>query len=85
MLLLVSRPATGSLRNTWITPATQWLAAVAGFCCLFLACAAVLGTLAGGSPIWWLGAAAALVLAIGALSVSALALDQRRPRRTPPR
>lgn len=25
MILMVSRPATGSLRQTWVTPATQWL------------------------------------------------------------
>jgi hypothetical protein len=25
MIAMVSRPATGSLRSTWVTPATRWL------------------------------------------------------------
>lgn len=25
MIAMVSRPATGSLRTTWVTPATRWL------------------------------------------------------------
>jgi hypothetical protein len=29
MIAMVSRPSTGSLRNTWVTPATRWLTAVA--------------------------------------------------------
>jgi hypothetical protein len=34
MIAMVSRPATGSLRTTWVTPATRWLSAAAALIAL---------------------------------------------------
>jgi hypothetical protein len=34
MIAMVSRPSTGSLRNTWVTPATRWLTIVAALLAL---------------------------------------------------
>jgi hypothetical protein len=34
MIAMVSRPATGSLRTTWITPATRWLSIAAALIAL---------------------------------------------------
>jgi len=41
MVLMISRPATGSLSRTWVTPATYWMSAAT----------AVAGALVGGLEI----------------------------------
>ena len=77
MLAMVSRPAPGSLRNTWVTPATLWL-------CVVVAVGGVAvgaGALAGG----WLGAgwtrplaaALAFAVALGSGAVALVGLLQR--------
>jgi hypothetical protein len=79
MALLLSRPATGSLRNTWVTPATVVLSVATGLA--FIVCLAVaITSLNGGWRV-----AAALVLAwfaVGSLCVAAVGLAQRFARRT---
>jgi hypothetical protein len=79
MILLLSRPATGSLRNTWVTPATLVLSVAAGLTsivCLALAVA----RLGGG---WRVAVTLALALfAAGSLCVAAVGLAQRFARRT---
>jgi hypothetical protein len=74
MLLMISRPRTGSLRNTWVTPATLVLC-VSVF---------VIGAPAGGLLIA-LGAIASvlvgialILVAIGAGAVAAVGTAQRR-------
>jgi hypothetical protein len=72
MAAMLSRPATGSLRNTWVTPATLWL-------CLLVAAAGVgLGTarIAGGSPIGWLG----ILIGVAAGAVCVVGAAQRMSR-----
>ncbi len=34
MIAMLSRPATGSLRTTWVTPATRWLSVAAALIAL---------------------------------------------------
>ena len=79
MALLLSRPTTGSLRNTWVTPATLVLGLATGLTsivCLALAIA----DLSGG---WRVAAALVLaVLAAGSLCVTTVGLAQRFARRT---
>ena len=78
MALLLSRPATGSLRHTWVTPATLALSLATGLASIvFLALA--IARLNGDARI-----AAAVVLAIfavGSLCVAAVGLAQRFARR----
>ena len=79
MALLVSRPATGSLRNTWVTPATLVLSAATGLTSIVCLALAIAG-LSGGWRV-----AVALVLALfaaGSLCVAAVGLAQRFARRT---
>jgi hypothetical protein len=77
MLLMVSRPRSGSLSRTWVTPATLQmccaLVAAALLCCGVLAAA---GTVRGGAAV---ALAAGLVLAaVGAGAVALVGVAQRR-------
>jgi hypothetical protein len=73
MLLMISRPATGSLRRTWVTPATLALSAATFVAGLALG----VRLLAGDAPAR-ISAAPVLVLAAGAGAVAAVGLAQRR-------
>lgn len=79
MALMLSRPGGLSLRTTWVTPATMLLASATA-----VATAALGGLLAThGGWAGLLGAAAALALCLGSVSVLAVAAAQRRGRRRP--
>jgi len=79
MILLLSRPATGSLRNTWVTPATLVLSVATGLTSI-VCLALVIAGLSGG---WRVAAALVLaVFAVGSLCVAAVGLAQRFARRT---
>jgi hypothetical protein len=73
MIAMLSRPSTGSLRSTWVTPATVWLSV------LTTAGGLVAALLVHPGAAWL--AALALVLfivaAAGAASVALVALAQR--------
>ena len=78
MVLLLSRPATGSLRNTWVTPATLVLSVAAGLTSLVCLVPAVVGL----SGDWRVAATLALALfAAGSLCVGVVGLAQRIARR----
>ena len=80
MWILWSRPATGSLRRTWVTPATTWLTALVAL--LAAAAALVFLVAAAGGP----GPgriAAAVLCTLAALAAAAIAIvgaGQRRAR-----
>lgn len=77
MIAMLSRPSTGSLRNTWVTPATRWLTVVAAL----LALVAVI-TLRPAQA--WLAVIEVVVLAFvitGAAAVAAIAFSQGRALR----
>ena len=77
MLAMVSRPSTGSLRNTWVTPATLLLScmAAAGALAVLAVCAAALIGGGGWVLVGWM--ALCLALAAGAASVGLVGLAQR--------
>lgn len=73
MVLLVSRPPTGTLGTTWVTPSTLWLSAAL----------LVLGVAGGGlllprSGLETLAGAAAVLLGLGCGSIALVGLAQRR-------
>src|SRR5690348_3077645 len=74
MILMLSRPATGSLRHTWVTPATYWLA----WTTAILGLALGIDLLITGSSFW---AILVLVLSIGFLAIAVIGADQRRRAR----
>lgn len=75
MLVMVSRPATGSLRRTWVTPATLYLSVAM----LVLGVAMAVRLLTGGAAAR-IGGLILLALAAGAGAVAAVGFGQRRAR-----
>lgn len=74
MIAMLSRPASGSLRATWVTPATYWLS-------VLTAIGAVAGALSvRPGPAWLAALVVALFAAVaaGAGSVALVGLAQRR-------
>jgi hypothetical protein len=73
MLVMVSRPSTGSLRRTWVTPATLYLSVAMLVLGLVLAV-----RLSGGGTAARIGGGILVVLAAGAGAVAAVGMAQRR-------
>ena len=78
MLAMLSRPETGSLRVTWVTPATLWL------CVFVVAVGTPVGLIAltgGVGDGHWLRVAAGgvlILLALGGAAVAVVGVMQRR-------
>ncbi|HYL70236.1 MAG TPA: hypothetical protein VEY89_02920, partial [Candidatus Dormibacteraeota bacterium] len=74
MILMLSRPSSGSLRQTWVTPATLGLAvAIVLVCLLAAALLFAVGTAASIAA-----GVAVLLVAFGPASVAAVGCAQRR-------
>ena len=78
MILLVSRPQSGSLRTTWVTPATLVLcvATAVGGVLLDVVVLRVGG--GDGSPPALIGGALVAVLVVGSACVAVIGIAQRR-------
>jgi hypothetical protein len=81
MIAMWSRPATGSLDKTWVTPATLALAAacVAGMVVVLVALVA--GVVHWPSAVGAVVAIVCTALGVGAASVVTVGLEQRRTSR----
>ena len=75
MIVLVSRPKSGSLRTTWVTPATLALCAATAVVGVVLDAAVLSGGMSAQSLI---GGAALAVLVVGSTCVATIGLMQRR-------
>jgi hypothetical protein len=75
MLLMLSRPQTGSLRNTWVTPSTLWMCAALA---VVGAATGVPAIIAGTGAGWLLAGVVAIVLAAGGAAVAIVGAAQRR-------
>ena len=80
MVALASRPTSGSLRTTWVTPATLWMSSAGAVGAVALAVLLITGALGPASSIVLVGAAICLLFAVGAASVALVGLQQRRAR-----
>jgi hypothetical protein len=77
MIAMVSRPATGSLRTTWVTPATRWL-------CVGAVLVALIAVIALHPAQLWLVAVEVVLLAsviAGSGAVALIAFCQSRALR----
>lgn len=81
MRSLWSRPATGSLAKTWVTPATLLLAMASCAGVVFVLIALVAGAVQWPSGISAIVAAGCTAFGVGAASVVVVGLDQRRKSR----
>ncbi len=78
MVLMLSRPQSGSLRDTRVTIVTIYLAVgVAGFGLVLALLGLALGTV-GHQPIWLLPAVILLLLAAGCADLGVFGIRQRR-------
>ena len=84
MLAMVSRPATGSLRTTWVTPASLPLGAAVGVVSLALAALLLARGLTGSGPLAIAGGLLLLGLGAGAGSVAIVGAAQRQVLKPPP-
>lgn len=84
MLAMVSRPATGSLRTTWVTPASLQLGMVVGIVSIALAALLVDRALTGSGPLAIVGGLLLLSLAVGAGSVAIVGAAQRQGLKAQP-
>jgi CHASE2 domain-containing sensor protein len=78
MWALLSRPAGGSLRVTWVTPATLLLVVVAGLGTAALAVLCLVTLFRGGGWPLAVGAAVCAALAAGCAAVGLVGAAQRR-------
>lgn len=77
MRAMLSRPQSGSLRSTWVTPATLWLSLASGALAAALAVAFASGAAAHPSVVAVLAAGLCASFAAGALAVLIVGVDQR--------
>jgi len=74
MLAMLSRPSEGSLRTTWVTPATLWL------CAVMLVVGAPLGVLAlmgHGTVLRTVSGVVLVLIAVGSAAVLLVGVLQR--------
>jgi len=83
MLAMISRPATGSLRTTWVTPASLQLGLAVGVVSLLLAAFALYRGFSGSGALAIAGGVLLLGLGIGAGSVGIVGAAQRRSLKSP--
>jgi hypothetical protein len=77
MVLMWSRPPSGTLRDTRVTIVTIWLAVVVTVVALALAILALLLVAGGGSVLWLPAGIVLLVLAFGCADLGAYGMRQR--------
>jgi hypothetical protein len=77
MLAMLSRPATGSLRNTWVTPATLYMCAAVALAGVPLGAVLVVYGRGGGTRTALALGIIVLLLAAGACSVAIVGASQR--------
>ena len=80
MWLLWSRPAGGSLRRTWVTPATAGLTALVALLSAAAAIPLWLATAGGRGPGTALVAALCTLAALAAAAIAVVGAGQRRAR-----
>jgi hypothetical protein len=83
MLAMASRPATGSLETTWVTPASLQLGLVVAIVSLVLAAFSMERGFSGSGALAVAGGVLLLGLGVGALSVAIVGAAQRLARKGP--
>lgn len=78
MILMVSRPRSGSLRSTWVTPATLVLCVATAVGGVLLDVVVLRVGIGDGGPPAVIGGALVAVLVVGSACVAAIGLLQRR-------
>lgn len=80
MVSMVSRPPSGTLRTTWVTPATTALCAVVVILGIPLGIVGIDFGIEGGRPLLMVGSLVEILVALGCGAVLAVAVAQRTLR-----
>jgi hypothetical protein len=83
MLAMISRPATGSLRTTWVTPASLQLGLAVGVVSLLLAAFTLYRGFSGSGLLAMAAGVLLLGLGLGASSVAIVGAAQRHNLKSP--
>jgi hypothetical protein len=78
MIAMFSRPASGSLRTTWVTPSTYWLTLATFLGAVVIAGLLLSGLIGAVTGLSIIGVAICLLFAIGAGAVAVVGNCQRR-------
>jgi hypothetical protein len=78
MLAMFSRPATGTLRTTWVTPSTLWMTVVSCIGALVIAALLLSGVIGQLTTISIVGTALCVLFAVGSGSVAIVGAGQHR-------
>ena len=78
MVAMFSRPPSGTLRTTWVTPSTYWMTLGTCIGALLLAGLLLSGAIGQITTISLVGVAICLLFAVGAGSVAIVGWGQRR-------
>jgi hypothetical protein len=82
MIAMFSRPASGSLRTTWVTPSTFWMAIGTCIGALVIAGLLLSGVIGGITSISLVGCGICVLFAIGSGAVAIVGAGQRRAQVT---
>jgi hypothetical protein len=78
MVAMFSRPASGSLRTTWVTPSTYWLTLATFLGAVIIAGLLLSGLIGAVTGLSVIGVVICLLFAIGAGAVAVVGNCQRR-------
>lgn len=78
MLAMFSRPPSGTLRTTWVTPSTYWMTVITCVGALAIAALLLSGVIGSLTSISIAGVLICLLFALGAGSVAVVGGIQRR-------
>ena len=78
MLAMFSKPPSGTLRTTWVTPSTYWMTLATFVGAMVIAALLISGVVGSITTMSIVGVVICLLFAVGAGSVAIVGADQRR-------
>ncbi len=78
MLAMFSKPPSGTLRTTWVTPSTYWMTLATFVGAMVIAALLISGVIGSLTTMSIVGMVICLLFAVGAGSVAIVGADQRR-------
>ncbi len=78
MIAMFSKPSSGTLRTTWVTPSTYWLTLATFLGAVVIAGLLLSGLIGSGTGLSLVGVVICLLFAIGAGAVAVVGNCQRR-------
>lgn len=80
MIAMFSKPASGTLRTTWVTPSTFWMTVLACAGAIVIGALLLSGSIGKVTTISLIGTLVCLLFAVGAGAVAVVGFAQQRVR-----